>query len=221
MARLESLPAGRGRRGRRPETRTPRRSFLIVCEGAVTEVLYFASFRVPKDVRVVVRGEGMSTLSLIEEAVKHAKNAEQADARYNDVWVVYDHDDFGPDYFNRAAEEIRALNDTRTERWRAAWSNEAFEVWYLLHFQLFESRLHRDLINRKLGELLQQHCSRTSYRKNDPELYDLLLPHQPRALKHAAQLAKQQRVAPFGDTPPAQANPCTLVYLLVEASTTR
>lgn len=36
-------------------------------------------------------------------------------------------------------------------------------------------------------------------------------------MKHAQRLAKDAGVAPFGDTPPANANPCTQVYLLVEA----
>jgi hypothetical protein len=217
MARLENLPTGRGRRGRRPATRAPRRSFLIVCEGAVTEVRYFEAFPVRKDVHVAVRGEGKNTLSLIEAAVVHATRAVLDEAPYDEVWVVYDHDDFGADRFNRAADEIRAIDDSRPEHWQAAWSHQAFEVWYLLHFQFFDGQLHRHLVNKKLGELLQQHCGRTGYRKNDPQLYNLLLPHQPRALKHAEQLARKHRVDPFGDTPPAQANPCTQVYRLVEA----
>ena len=217
MARLDSLPPGRGRRGRRSESRAPRRSFLIVCEGAVTEVRYFEAFPVRKDVRVAVRGEGKSTLSLVEAAVEHATRAVKDDAPYDAVWVVYDHDDFGADRFIRAAEEIRLLNGARTETWRAAWSNEAFEVWYLLHFQFVDGQLHRTLVNRKLGELLQQHCGRASYRKNDPQLYDLLLPRQATALQHAERLAKKHAVAPYGGTPPASANPCTQVYLLVDA----
>lgn len=211
MARIASHVGGKGRRGRRPESRTIRRSFLIVCEGAVTEKRYFEAFPVRKDVHLVVRGEGMSTLSLIEAAVKHVRDAAKDDTHYDEVWVVYDHDDFGADYFNRAAEDIRALNDTRDERWHAAWSHECFEVWFLLHFLFFDGRLHRTVVNKKLGEMLG------GYRKNDPQLYERLLEHQPRALQHARQLAKKHRVDPFGDTPPAQANPCTQVYRLVEA----
>ena len=217
MARLETHLGGKGRRGRRSESRTPRRSFLIVCEGAVTEVRYFEAFPVRKDVLVAIRGEGKSTLSLVAAAVEHATRAAKEDAPYDEVWVVYDHDDFGADKFNRAADDIRNLNDSRPEKWHAAWSHQAFEVWYLLHFQFFDGRLHRHLVQDKLGELLRQHHGRTSYRKNDPAIYDLLLARQPVALKHARRLAEKHRVAPFGDTPPADANPCTLVYQLVEA----
>jgi len=108
MAKLDNLPRGRGRRGRRSESRAPRRSFLIVCEGAETEVRYFKAFPVRKDVQVAVRGEGKNTLSLVEAAIKHATRAVKDDVPYDEVWVVYDHDDFGADHFNRAADD--ALN---------------------------------------------------------------------------------------------------------------
>lgn len=217
MARLEQLDRGRGRRGRRFATRDLRRSFLIVCEGTVTEVRYFEAFPVRKDVRVAVRGEGKNTTSLVDAAAEHAQRAVEDGAPFDEVWVVYDHDDFGADRFNRAAEDIRALDGVRGESWHAAWSHQAFEVWYLLHFQFFDGRLHRHQIQKRLGELLVQHLGCAGYRKNDPRLYDLLLGRQPTAMKHARRLAEQHRIAPYGDTPPADANPSTQVYLLVEA----
>lgn len=217
MSRLERLDPGRGRRGRRFETRAPRRSFLIVCEGEVTEVLYFKAFPVPKEVLVAVHGEGRNTTSLVKKAIERADLAASEHSRFDEVWVVYDHDDFGADKFNRAAAEIHALNDTRDERWQAAWSHQAFEVWYLLHFQYFDGRLHRHQVQKRLGELLQQHCGRAGYRKNDPNIYDLLLARQPIALQHARRLAEAHGVAPHGEAAPASANPCTQVHLLVLA----
>jgi hypothetical protein len=44
-----------------------------------------------------------------------------------------------------------------------------------------------------------------------------LLKRQATALQHAERLAKKHAVAPYGGTPPASANPCTQVYLLVDA----
>lgn len=61
-----------------------------------------------------------------------------------------------------------------------------------------------------------QHCRR-GYRKNDPQLYELLLTRQASALQHAQRLERAHRVAPHGETPPAEANPCTLVHRLVQA----
>lgn len=218
MPRLDRLPQGRrGRRGRNQQIRERRRSFLIVCEGEVTEVRYFEAFPVPKEVHLCVRGEGRNTTSLVTAAIAHADRAANDSAPFDEVWVVYDHDDFGAERFNSADAEIRVLDGRRDEQWHAAWSHQAFEVWYLLHFQMFDSCLHRHLVQKKFGELLKQHCGRSGYRKNDPNIHELLSERQDDALRNARSLAMKHAVGPFGDTAPANANPCTLVYLLVEA----
>ncbi len=85
-----------------------------MCEGAVTEVRYFEAFPVRKEVLVAVHGEGKSTTSLVAAAVEHADRAARQRAEFDEVWVVYDHDDFGAARFNGAAAEIEALNGRRT-----------------------------------------------------------------------------------------------------------
>lgn len=218
MARLGSMSRGRGRRGRRPFASRPlRKRFLIVCEGEVTEVAYFEAFPVNREVRVVVEGEGKNTTSLVAAAVEHADRAPDP---FDEVWVVYDHDDFGAERFNAAEDQIRALDADpgRPERWDAAWSNQAFEVWYLLHFQFFDGKLHRHLVQDKLGELLRARLGHgPGYRKNDPHLYARLLPLQAEAIKHARRLVEEHGVAAHTPTTPADANPCTMVFRLVEA----
>ncbi|MCA9709790.1 MAG: RloB domain-containing protein [Myxococcales bacterium] len=192
-----------------------------MCEGEVTEVAYFEAFPVNRrEVHVAVEGEGKNTTSLVAAAVEHADRAVEAQDPFDEAWVVYDHDDFGAERFNQAEDDIRALDQDaeRRERWHAAWSNQAFEVWYLLHFQFFDGKLHRHLVQRKLGELLRTRSLRPrGYRKNDPDLYRLLLPLQADAIKHAKRLEQEHGVARHAHVTPAQANPCTMVYRLVEA----
>jgi hypothetical protein len=217
MGRLGAMdPLQRGRRGRRPfESRAPRKRFLIVCEGAVTEVRYFEAFPVSREVHVVVRGEGKNTTSLVAAAAEHADRASDP---FDEVWVVYDHDDFGAQRFNQAEKDIRDLHGHRPEAWHAAWSNQAFEVWYVLHFHFFDGELHRHLVQAKLGELLRTHCGRAAgYAKNDPRMYELLLAYQPQAIRHAQRLAQEHGIAPHGSATPAEACPCTTVFRLVEA----
>lgn len=209
-------PGRRGRRGRRPvEGRALRRRFLIVCEGEVTEVAYFKAFPVSREIQVVVRGEGKNTTSLVAAAVHHAGEAVREQEPFDDVWVVYDLDDFGDELFNRANDEIRTLDSQRSERWQAAWSNQAFELWYVLHFQFFDSKLHRHLLNEKLGELLRQTGHRAQYRKNDLGLYEILNPLQQQAIMYARKLERDHGLA--GRTTPASQDPCTMVFRLVEA----
>lgn len=219
MVHLTPIQASRrGRRGRRPFASRPlRKRFLIVCEGEATEVAYFEAFPVNREVQVVVEGEGKNTTSLVSAAIGHA---DRASTPFDEVWVVYDHDDFSAHQFNRADADIRALDASqkRPERWVAAWSNQAFEVWYLLHFQFFDGKLHRHLIQDKLGDLLRSQLSYVSgYRKNDPRLYALLRPLQAQAIKHARRLVEIHGVTGHARTTPADANPCTMVFRLVEA----
>ena len=191
-----------GRKGRREvDTRATRKRFLIVCEGQRTEVLYFKAFPV-SSAEVRVEGEGRNTTSLVKAAIAYAK-----EGTYDEVWVVYDRDDFSARDFNAAQARIRSLDSDRPERWYAAWSNQCFELWYLLHFQLVESRLHRKtLAEGKLPMALG------SYRKNDPTLYDRLLARQPVAIQNATRLEHAA-----GDATPSDAEPCTRVHHLVLA----
>lgn len=179
----------------------------------MTEVRYFEAFPVSREVHVVVRGEGKNTRSLVAAAVAHADAT-----RFDEVWVVYDHDDFGAERFNQAEKDVQDLDGKRPEAWHAAWSNQAFEVWYVLHFQYFDGRLHRHLVQARLGELLRAHCGRPEgYAKNDPRMYEILLPYQPQAIQNAHRLARAHGIVPHGTTTPGDADPCTTVFRLVEA----
>ena len=209
MARLDAPPGRGGRRGRRdPSSRPLRKRFLIVCEGEVTEKLYFEAFPVASDVRVTVMGDGRNTTSLVDAARRHTDNGD-----YDEVWVVYDHDDFGAERFNAAEAEIQCANEDRAEKWHAAWSNPAFELWYLLHFIYVDGQLHRHVVQKKLHEHL---ATSGGYRKNRPDLYQLLFKHQPAAIARAEKLAQEHLITPHGSTP-ADANPCTTVHRLVAA----
>ncbi|MDR2823957.1 MAG: RloB family protein, partial [Prevotellaceae bacterium] len=101
-------------------------SFLIVCEGAKTEPNYFKSF--PKQVGKYVfdiqtDGIGMNTLSLVEKAIELRYNSVQ---KFDRVWAVFDKDSFPAENFNAAISKAKSNNIS------CAWSNEAFELWYLL-----------------------------------------------------------------------------------------
>ena len=194
-------PSGRklADKGKRPgraaiETRTPRPRFLIVCEGEKTEPNYFRGFRVNVDVEVV--GAGMNTRSL----VAHAKECAAKDS-YTETWVVFDRDSFPAEHFNAAIELAKQ------EGFGVAYSNEAFELWYVLHFNYLDNALHRgqyiDILTQKLGR---------KYKKNDPTLYETLQPRQADAVRHARRLGQT-----YQQHHPAQDNPYTAVDELVVA----
>jgi hypothetical protein len=181
---------------RRVNVRPPRDTFLIVCEGKKTEPNYFKAFRVPATVEEFnVVGLGDNTLSLVERAIELKQKLE-----YDQVWCVFDRDSFSASQFNDAL----ALADR--EEMKVAYSNEAFELWYLLHFNYHDTAMSRADYPGKLSKLLE-----FRYRKNFPGMYELLLPRQQTAIKNAKKLLAQ-----YKPSCPAADNPSTSVHLLVE-----
>ncbi len=201
--RKKSRDPGRPLRAPRKVNQRPeRRRFLIVCEGEQTEPNYFRRFATGNAVEVQVVGTRRNTLAVVEEA-QRLRVAGEKDAPYDEVWVVFDKDDFPPDRFNGA---IRAAENAGMH---AAYSNQAFELWHLLHFAYTDTALSRRQYEAKLTE----HLGR-AYRKNDLMLYDDLLPRQADALRNAKRL-----LASYPDHNPARDDPCTTVHLLVRALT--
>jgi len=175
-------------------TRELRPRFLIVCEGKQTEPNYFRRFPVNADVKVT--GEGRSPQGVVEQAQKLRRKGE-----YTHVWVVFDRDEFSAEEFNASIEQARK------QEINAAYSNESFELWYLLHFDFCDTAQTRqafqEILTKKLGQ---------PYRKNATGLYDRLRSRQPQALENARRLWEMYQP---GHNPAAD-NPCTTVYRLVE-----
>jgi hypothetical protein len=180
---------------RKVNTRELRQRFLIVCEGQKTEPNYFQAFRVPKDVRTVVIGVGANTISLVEKAM----DLRQEDD-YDQVWCVFDKDDFTPAQFNDAIQLARQ-NDIQV-----AYSNEAFELWYILHFNYHQAATSRHRYGEKLSDLLG-----VNYEKNALDMYERLEAQQETAIRYAEKL-----LAYYQPHNPADDNPCTTVHLLVQ-----
>lgn len=199
MARRRSEPV-RGRKGygsRRTNQREIRQRFLIVCEGEKTEPTYFRSFRLPT-VEVEAVGLGMDPRQLVDEAVVLRSKADKDG--YDQVWCVFDRDDWPVDNFNGALSSAQARNI------RVAWSNEAFELWYLLHFHYHDTAIPRAEYITRLGDLLGH-----AYAKNSRKIFTELADKMETALSNAARLLAQ-----YDPPNPAQDNPSTTVHLLVQ-----
>jgi len=179
---------------RRVNTREIRQQFLIVCEGDRTEPNYFNSFRVPT-ARIKVLGTGFNTVSLVERAI-----AEKTHGEYDQVWCVFDRNSFPAENFNQA------LSLAEQNRIRVAYTNEAFELWYILHFNYCDSAISRKDYCDKLSDLLG-----IKYMKNMEDIYELLAPRQGDAIRNAKSLLNQ-----YNPPKPERDNPSTTVHILVE-----
>jgi hypothetical protein len=177
------------------------RVILIVCEGEKTEPNYFKAFPVKPEVcdSIDIQGKGYNTVSLVNEAILLRDNAERAGKRYVEIWCVFDKDSFSDKNFNDA------IKLAGSEKIQCAYSIEAFELWYLLHFQYCDSQLHRTQYARKLEKQMKK-----PYRKNDPDMFSVLLKNQKTAIKNAKRLWAEK-----ANLPCHRQNPVTTVFKLV------
>jgi hypothetical protein len=180
---------------------TPPNSFLIVCEGEKTEPNYFKAFsRLITSVKVKVEGCGMNTLSLVKKTLEISQQARKSGENYDQVWCVFDKDDNPLDQFKAACK----LADKKNIE--LAYSNEAFELWYLLHFHYFNTAISREDYIKKLSLLLN-----SPYKKNSLGMYQDLLDKQQTAIKNAEKLLKN-----YKPSNPGEDNPSTTVHRLVQ-----
>lgn len=193
-------------------------SYLIVTEGERTEPLYFKGMQkliqekiggvvdVIEQPLIDVHGEGCATTRLVEVADKIIKDVKII---YQNVWIVFDKDDFND--FDQAIQE--AVN----RGYNVAWSNQSFEYWLYLHFYYSDSALHRHQWNDKLDEIFKKYnLGNGTYQKNYEDIYNMVDIYDGvnTAIKHA-----KRRMAGFKKSGniPSQYDPGTMVYKLVES----
>jgi len=184
----------RGYSLRKVDVREVKQRFLIVCEGKKTEPNYFRGFRVPKDV-MEIQGLGENPSKLVQSAKIFKEQGE-----YDQVWCVFDRDSWTEEDFNNAIHSAESYD------FKIAYSNEAFELWYVLHFDFLNSGIPRKDYRVKLTSLLGK-----KYEKNSLTIYNDLIEKQIVAIKNAEKLLQQ-----YEPQEPVKDNPSTTVHLLVQ-----
>lgn len=205
-------------RERKSNTRQMAIRFLIISEDKKSSVDYFkaiiqaaqeaceGSEVVGIDPKTVVKGCGMGTRRLLEEAKSIRQRAVIPFDRY---WLVFDKDDF--------LDFTEAICEAQKEDFQVAWSNECFELWYLLHFRYQNTPITREKCLRALEQEIQQRGkSSFRYSKGCTDMYALLQTCGSRA--DAERNAVKLR-ASYSDTHYSSHNPCTCVDLLLRELT--
>ena len=185
--------------------------FLIVCEGTKTEPHYFEALikNYISTVReVTIEGEGRATVALVDRTLEIKQELERKNAMsFDRVWVVFDKDDF--DDFNDAIKKANKLG------FHSAWTNEAFELWYYLHFEYLDTGIGRADYIKKMEEAFKEKLgdSHFEYKKGNPDIYSLL---QQYGREDLAKRFAQQLRGLYTGTDYAAHKPCTMVDKLVE-----
>ena len=141
------------------------RRILIVGEGVNTEPSYFDKFRIP-GVKVVAKGLGEGTRKLVND-VEDVRDEEERKlgAAFDEIWVAFDKDSF--------KDFEQAINEAKDKGYRVAYSNQAIEYWFILHFKDHQgSAMARTEYAKSLNELLEPYG--ISYDPDAKEITDEL-----------------------------------------------
>ncbi len=216
---LNTIGTGSWQREDTPKApRTIRCRILIVCEGEKTEPNYFKAFG---DIRrghyvfkfdIKTAGGGISTTGVVDKAIALRDEADKKGAPYDSVWAVFDKDSFPANSFNAAIKKAEKNGI------QCAWSNEAFEIWYLLHFQNRITAMKRDEYKDAISDAVNNSPKNTSkkkdfkYAKNASDNHQTMNRYgdQEKAIRYAKALHDEQVDERFHTH-----NPCTVVYKLV------
>lgn len=189
---------------------TVKPSILIVCEGENTEPSYFNQFRITS-AKVKSVGEGYNTVSLVNRALALSQQE-----NYDQVWCVFDKDDFNDNDFNSAIQIAVANN------FGIAYSNQSFEYWLILHFNDHQGGgMHRDSYNHKINEYLKPF--KVTYDGNGTKLieedfFELLDGIDDKTSRKRTELAidrAERNYNQFDHTNPAKEESSTTIFRLV------
>lgn len=197
------------------ELRKIRGRILIVCEGKETEPNYFSSFPKMDNVSVVTTGGKGSPSQVVKKALELRDKAKQSP--YDAVWAVFDKDNF--------TDFKTAIDTAQGKQIGCAWSNEAFELWFIYHFENPTSAISRNDYGSKIEAHVKQGAKKQklsqyqkfSYQKNDGNVRRTLLDcggNEENAIKWAEKQAQEQ--GKWHGENWDKHNPCTMVYLLVK-----
>ncbi len=146
-------------------------------------------------------------MAVVKAAIKR-RNAEIKKLKeYDHYWVVFDKDDTPNDTFNAA------ISLAEKEGFQVAYSNQAFELWFLLYFEYLSGPLHRNRYANRLSDFLP-----FAYNKEKGtarKLFEVLLSRQPQAIENARKIWEQH--ADGKTRNPAAEESSTTAHALVES----
>lgn len=196
--------------GYRIDTIPINKTILIVCEGQ-TEKLYFESFPVLGVKIKAIDLKGQSKLKLIEST---KEIVDSTDEKYDEVWCVFDMD------VKRGANEFadfdNAINKALKLGYKVAYSNDAFELWFYLHYNLTNAQQLRTFYYNELGKRFGINYIKDGKKYNFClQIYSILNKDinssQQNAIDRAEALFEEQKHLTYHEQ-----NPVTKVYELVK-----
>lgn len=197
-------------------------SLLVLCEGKNTEKHYFEALKrnlcVHKNLIVEIEHIECSKIQMVDHACR------RQGSEFDQVWCVFDYDEHTDNTNNKSDFDNAIYKANKNKNVHIAYSNDAFELWFCLHFDNFSLRKqHRTELNTFLKETLSEELEQNSYSKAGKKkeysknMYSWLEQNPDACMERAIRRAKKQHeIFEKDKTTYHKRNPCTTVYLLVE-----
>lgn len=215
---------------RQKEHREKVPDIIMACEDSVSAPTYFKMIvqkllddkLITPDSFVIATPNHTNPSGVLEDLKKHKIPSGKTYKNFMHKWIVIDRDIQRVNGGGHSKEDFNlALQQAKKEKVEVAYSNDAFELWYLLHFDYIATALLRDEINKRLIKKLKEKNPHKFAKMNKENIkqvnctkliFDELQPLQEVAMRNAKKLLESYGI----DYTPEKNNPSTTVHKLVE-----
>lgn len=220
--------------------------YIIYCEDEVSEPIYFRSF-IGDSVFVTAienqKAKKQNLVNAINDCVKekrvifHENKYKIIEGLQDRIWCVYDRDVECEQWEEAKAtdhlEFTTAITSALDIGFNVAWSNDAFELWILLHFEDINPgvTVHRNYIYDRLTVIFRNLDTANLYALNPKFNYketfkkkraflEYVLPYLKDEGRRTKAIERAQELDAYFEAkglPYHQRNPCTKIYDLVKS----
>jgi len=191
------------------KTRIEQKAVLIALEDTKSSKFYFEELLKNKKLVgqvIFAKHIGTDPENVVNAVVEHLKK--YPNEKYEKKWAVIDKDDWSKQQINEAINKAKKLDIC------IAISNEAYELWILLHFQPLTRYTHRSDLNSILKKIFKEKFG-IEYSKSSRDIYAFIIGFQQQAISNAKHLVQMQ-IENHGKFDPCEQNPVTTIFELVE-----
>lgn len=203
---------------------------IIACEDSVSSPTYFGRIvetlikqrLITQDSFVIANHNHSNPSGVLEDLKKHTCDNGKTYKDFEHKWIVIDRDATRVNGGGHCKEDFNnALQSAKKLKVEVAYSNDSFELWYLLHFAYRSTAILRDdivkevihhLKNKNLHKFTKLNKDNIKQENFTKLIFDELLELQETAIKNAKRLLASYVV----EHNPERDNPSTNVHELVE-----
>lgn len=170
---------------RRENLRTPKRKFVIYCEGANTEPEYLRALKNSLNGAIIdieIIGAVGVPMTIARTAIERlfsikriTRKNRQSFGQLDEVWAVFDED-----AHPKVKQAIHQCSDAGVG---IAYSNPCFEIWLILHRQEFDQACDRHQLQKHLEGICPEYDRKSGKSVNCVELVSAVEQAEVRAIK--------------------------------------